>query len=121
MKRLAGYSTPFPFKIEAIHILMEGTPPDVAIEKVAQAVESFREVKDIHHIHIWYVGENDIHMEAHINVEDMRVSKTDDLRARIESKLHREFGIHHFTLQFECNVCKRKDLVQPTETEWPDH
>jgi len=104
--------------IEAIHVLMEGTPPDISIQEVAQTVERFPEVKDIHHIHIWYVGENDIHMEAHINVEDMPVSQTDELRAQIESKLHREFGIHHFTLQFECDVCKKRYLVQPAETQW---
>ena len=90
---------------EAIHILMEGAPLNISIEDIQKEVELFDEVEDIHHIHLWMVGDNDAHLEAHVNVNDMKISESDRLRMKIENALHEKFGIHHITLQFECNQC----------------
>ena len=91
---------------EAIHVLMEGTPPGISIKEVQEEVEKIEEIENIHHVHIWTVGENDIHLEAHINVPDMMISKSNDLRREIEELLKTKFGINHITLQFECDKCK---------------
>lgn len=91
--------------MESIHVLMEGAPLHISIEEIKEKVETFVEVKDIHHIHLWMVGDGDIHLEAHVNINDMKISESDLLRKKIESLLHDEFGIEHVTLQFECNQC----------------
>jgi len=96
---------------EAIHVLMEGAPADLSLNEIKIAVEEFPEVDDIHHIHIWTVGDNDIHLEAHVNVNDMKISESDKLRTKIEQLLERKFGIHHITLQFECNQCLEDGLL----------
>ncbi|MBA4317958.1 MAG: cation transporter [Flavobacterium sp.] len=96
---------------EAIHILMEGAPLNISIDDVQKTVEEFEEVKDIHHIHLWMVGDNDIHFEAHININDMKISESDDLRKRIENELELKFGMHHITLQFECNQCLESGIL----------
>ena len=96
---------------EAIHILMEGAPLDISIEDIQHEVEQFTEVEDIHHIHLWMVGENDAHLEAHVNINDMKISESDSLRLKIEEALHEKFGIHHITLQFECNQCHETGLL----------
>ena len=96
---------------EAIHILMEGAPLDISIEDIQKEVEQFEEVEDIHHIHLWMVGENDAHLEAHVNIDDMKISESDSLRMKIEEALHKKFGIHHITLQFECNQCPESGLI----------
>lgn len=96
---------------EAIHVLMEGAPPEVSLDKIKEEVENFSEVEDIHHIHIWTVGDNDIHLEAHVNISDMKVSESDNLRMKIEQLLESKFGIHHITLQFECNKCLDGGLI----------
>ena len=97
--------------IEAIHILMEGAPEHISLEAVKKEVESFDEVENIHHTHIWTVGENDIHFEAHINVNDMLVSESHYIRERIEQILHEKFAINHVTLQFECDLCGDVGMV----------
>lgn len=97
---------------EAIHILMEGAPLDISIEQIQYEVEKFSEVENIHHIHLWMVGENDVHFEAHVNVNDMKISQCDYLRKEIEQVLQTKFGIHHITLQFECNQCKTSGLIE---------
>ena len=102
---IAIYITQESFKIlsDAVHILMEGAPPDISIKDIQRAVEGLEEVEDIHHVHIWTVGENDIHLEAHINVPDMTISKSNMLGDKID--------INHITLQFECDQCKNAGLV----------
>ena len=96
---------------EAVHVLMEGAPPQISLEEVKLEVEKFPEVADIHHIHLWMVGDNDIHLEAHVNVNDMRISESDKLRTKIEQMLEANFGIRHITLQFECNQCLEDGLI----------
>lgn len=96
---------------EAVHVLMEGAPLEISIKEIQDEVEKFKEVEDIHHIHLWMVGDNDVHLEAHINVNDMKISESDSLRNRIEEALHHKFGIHHITLQFECNQCPDTGLI----------
>lgn len=96
---------------EAIHVLMEGAPADLSLNEIKICVEKFPEVDDIHHIHVWTVGDNDIHLEAHVNVNDMKISESDKLRNKIEQLLESKFGIHHITLQFECNQCLEEGLL----------
>ena len=107
------YITRESFKIlfEAIHVLMEGAPPDISINEIQTAVEELDEVVNIHHVHIWMVGENDVHLEAHIDVPDMMISKSNKLGDKIENLLKNKFGINHITLQFECDQCKDAELV----------
>ena len=110
---IAIYITKESFKIlsDAIHVLMEGAPLDISIKDIQTEVEGLDEVEDIHHVHLWSVGENDIHLEAHINVQDMMISKSNVLGEKIEKILKNRFGINHITLQFECNQCKDAGLV----------
>lgn len=96
---------------EATHVLMEGAPISVDVEEIEEIVCSFDEVEDIHHIHLWTVGENDVHLEAHINTSDMLISESDKLRIKIEKALHNKFGIKHITLQMECNHCPQPELI----------
>jgi cobalt-zinc-cadmium efflux system protein len=110
---ISVYITRESFKIlfEAMHVLMEGAPPDISINEIQTAVEELDEVKNIHHVHIWMVGENDVHLEAHIDVPDMMISKSNKLGDKIENLLKNKFGINHITLQFECEQCEDAELV----------
>jgi cobalt-zinc-cadmium efflux system protein len=98
--------------IESIHILMEGAPEGVSLDEVKIEVEKIKSVHNIHHAHLWMVGENDIHLEAHINIDDMLISKSNELRSEIEKTLKQKFNIRHITLQFECNQCPNDGLIK---------
>ena len=110
---IAVYITRESFKIlfDAIHVLMEGAPPGIKIKEIQREVEALDEVEDIHHVHIWTVGENDVHLEAHVNVPDMMISKSNLLGEKIERILEEKFEINHITLQFECEQCGDAGLV----------
>ncbi len=101
---------------QAVHVLMEGAPPDIDLEEIRRAVESIPDVRNMHHVHIWTVGENDVHLEAHVNVYDMPVSETQSILAEIEKRLLERFNIRHVTIQFECDQCPEIGLIHHRES-----
>lgn len=96
---------------ETAHILMEGAPKDLSIDKIGSAIEGIPGVRDIHHVHAWSVGEHDNHLEAHIDVDDMMVSRADGIRMQAEHMLHERFGIGHVMLQIENDCCSDTGLI----------
>lgn len=95
---------------DATQILMMATPKTISIEKIKKEIEAIPGVKNIHHVHIWMLNEQNIHFEAHVDVEDMKISETGALSQLIEEKLHHH-NINHITFQFECDACRTKTLV----------
>ena len=96
---------------ESVDVIMMSSPAEIDMNELQQAVEAIAGVKNLHHVHLWKMNDADTHFEAHVEVEDVLVSKTVDVRMEIERCLHETFGITHTTLQFECDVCLRKALV----------
>ena len=98
--------------MQAIHVLMEGTPPGLDLHALRSAVEALPGVENMHHIHVWAVGENDLHLVAHRGVEDVMVSETHGLRGGVEALLRSTFGIGHVTVQLECGHCPDTGLIK---------
>ncbi len=96
---------------ESVEILMMSNPEGIDLEVIKNIVEKIPGVINIHHIHLWKLNDNDTHFEAHIEVEDMVVSKTAEIQKLIEHELHDRYEINHTTLQFECDQCEVKKLV----------
>ena len=89
---------------KAVQILMQGVPENVDIEKIIKELEEIDSVKDVHHVHVWSLDENNINFEAHVKIDDMLLSKTNKINSDIEHILE-HFGINHVTIQFECECC----------------
>lgn len=97
---------------EAIDILMMSNIEGIDLDEIKSIVEKIPGVRNIHHVHLWKLNDNDTHFEAHIEVEDMLVSKTDEIQKLIAHKLHKLYEINHTTLQFECAVCEELSLIK---------
>lgn len=97
---------------EAVTVLMMGAPENISINEIETELMTIEDIKNIHHVHFWKVNEKDIHFEAHVKVEDMMVSNTEDLLEKVENILHDEFEIGHVTLQFECDRCDTDELIK---------
>lgn len=92
-----------------IDILMQASP-HLDYEHLKEEIETIPYVKNIHHIHAWSLDEKHIYFEAHIDFEDHPLSTIQPSLHEIEHRLKDRYGIHHVTLQAECDVCKTKDL-----------
>ncbi len=93
---------------KSIDIFMQGSP-DLDYEAIKHDIESIVMVKNIHHIHAWMMNEKTIHFEAHIDVEDMKVSAIQKIYCQIEYVLKEHYGISHITIQPEVDKCECKE------------
>ncbi len=98
---------------DAVNIMMMGAPLSVSIDEIDALLRKIPGVDNVHHVHLWQLSETDIHFEAHVGVSDMLVSKTEEIVRTIESELSTRFGIHHVTIQCECDRCGQQRLVIP--------
>ena len=71
-----------------------------------------KSVQNIHHVHIWELNDNDVYLEAHIDIEeDLTLSEVDRLLTSIRGILKSKFGISHTTLQPEFGIKDNKSLI----------
>lgn len=93
-------------------VLMLFTPTDLALEEIAERIKKLPEVNNVHHIHVWQLNEDEIHLEAHVDFkEDILLSQFDKLQDAIEEMVYHEFGINHINIQPEFGKCDNKELV----------
>jgi len=97
---------------ESSAILMQFTPPEIDVDKVVHSIEEEPEIKDVHHIHIWKLDDNHIHLEAHLDFnEDIPLSVSNKVIDRLEKKLHESFDIEHITFQCEYGRDDKKEII----------
>ncbi len=101
----------------ASKILMMGAPDSPSLEEIGAALGELDGVCNVHHAHLWALNEQNVHFEAHVEVEDRLISQTTPLLNRIESLLHEHFGINHVTIQFESGRCEHRDLIIEKDAE----
>ncbi|MEE8168391.1 MAG: cation diffusion facilitator family transporter [Candidatus Hydrothermarchaeales archaeon] len=90
---------------DSTHILLEGTPPHIDMNKVSEAIASIVGVKGVHDLHVWSICSHINAASAHIIVEDVRMKDIDEMSKEIKNKMS-SFDISHTTFQFECETCE---------------
>ena len=88
---------------EVVTILMEGDANSTSPAAVIERLEQIEDVANVHHLHLWQIGEHHSAMEAHVVTPSFE--HYDALKARIKEVLHDEFSIDHATLEFETRHC----------------
>ncbi|MGC8757929.1 MAG: cation diffusion facilitator family transporter [Caldisericaceae bacterium] len=97
---------------ETLNILMESCPSSIRIPDIEQDVLKIDGVKDIHHIHVWKLSDEDTLFEAHVNVSNVNVEDTKTIREAIEKMLKENYEINHSTIQFEFNEHLTDGLIK---------
>lgn len=87
---------------KTIHILMQGTPEDIAIDDVIQSMQQVEGVSNVHHVHIWQLDEERNALEAHVVIND---GQMEPIKAALKEMLMQRFSIAHTTLEFEEGHC----------------
>ncbi len=96
----------------SLKIMMQFTPEDIDIKEIAKEVAKIKDVKNLHHIHIWQVNEHDIMFEAHIDMENnVKITDFERILKSVEDYLHDKYEIHHVTLQPEFLVDDNKNFI----------
>lgn len=102
----------FDLIIKSTKMLMLFTPEGINIKEVVREVHKISGAGKLHHIHIWHLNEEEIHLEAHLECsEDYTLTKFDALLSKIELLLFKKFGINHITIQPEFKKEDPKDFI----------
>jgi len=96
---------------ESLHTLLEGTPPDLNVGELAQAVSGrFPDVR-LHHIHVWEVGPGQRVLTAHMKTSAASIVDAECAAADLRRYLHEEWDIEHATLEAEANGCGAEEIL----------
>ena len=93
-------------------MLMLFTPDHINLKAVVRTVNKLEKVKKLHHVHIWNLSDDELHLEAHLDLnDDLSTSEFNTLLITIEALLHEEFNINHVTIQPEYKKDDSKDVI----------
>ena len=84
---------------DAVGVLLEGTPSDVNVADLQEAIKKIDGVKDIHDLHVWALTSGMNAMSAHVAVNDGISPKI--ILERIQQLIKADFKIAHTTIQIE--------------------
>ncbi|MFA6677034.1 MAG: cation diffusion facilitator family transporter [Bacteroidales bacterium] len=87
---------------QTVDILMQKVPDNIDVKEIKRKIELLEEVHDIHHLHVWRLDDNIIHLETHINLEkNVSMKEMMSIKHKIEELIHENFHISHTTCQME--------------------
>lgn len=90
---------------QAIDVLLEGTPPHIALADVEKEMREVAGVQAVHDLHMWTLTSGKYAMSGHVVADDFATA--DRLLRELHGRLHARFGIDPTTIQPE-----RPPLVQ---------
>ena len=102
----------FDLVIKSTKMLMLFTPENIDIKEIVREVHKVSGAGKLHHIHVWHLNEEEIHLEAHLDCpEDFTLTQFDEILNRIEVVLFEKFGINHTNIQPEFKKEDPKDFI----------
>lgn len=97
---------------ESTKMLMLFTPSNIDIKELVREVHKISGVNKLHHIHVWHLNDNELHLEAHLDCsEDIKMSEFNILLDEIENILLEKFHINHINIQPEYQKIDSKDFI----------
>ncbi len=105
---------------ESVNELLEGAPVSLNIPQLKRDLcRSVPEVRNVHHVHVWQVGEKPV-MTLHVQV--VPPHDHDALLGRIQHFLAHHYEIGHATIQMEYQPCNGPDChLNETQTGHTHH
>lgn len=83
-------------------MLMLFTPVHIDINKIISEIHKIEGVEKLHHIHVWHLNDDELHLEAHLDCsEDIKMSEFNRILHNIEHILFDKFQINHINIQPE--------------------
>ncbi|MBF00387.1 MAG: cation transporter [Flavobacterium sp.] len=97
---------------DSTKMLMLFTPDFIDIKEIVREVHKIPGINKLHHIHVWHLNEEELHLEAHLDCsEDMTLSQFNNLLMQIEDVLYHKFNINHVNIQPEYKKEDPKDFI----------
>jgi cobalt-zinc-cadmium efflux system protein len=93
-------------------MLMLFTPDNINVKAIVREVHKIKGVNKLHHIHVWHLNDDELHLEAHLDCsEDIKMSEFNLLLHEVEQVLFNKFNINHINIQPEFKKEDPKDFI----------
>ncbi|MGC1514284.1 MAG: cation diffusion facilitator family transporter [Maribacter sp.] len=94
------------------NVLMLFAPNQISVAQIVALLCEIPTIANVHHVHLWQLNENQIHLEAHVDFEeDISISEFDSILEKIQDDLFHNFGINHVNIQPEFGRCDNKQII----------
>ena len=93
---------------DVVGVLLEGTPSDVNLTALRQAISAIPGVTDVHDLHVWSLTSGVNAMSTHVVITNGVA--TDHVLARIRQRITSDFPIAHVTIQTEAIPCGDREV-----------
>lgn len=91
---------------DSLRLSLDGVPPDIDLQRIKDVALNIKEIKDIHHIHVWAISTSQNALTAHLILADhLQESAQVDIKNKLKHELE-HLGIQHVTLETETEGCK---------------
>jgi cobalt-zinc-cadmium efflux system protein len=90
---------------DSIRSNLDGMPRNINLQKVKETILSFKDIANVHHIHIWSLSSNQNAMTAHLVLKDNDVSKFEKVKNEVKHQLE-HLNVHHTTFELESVNCE---------------
>ena len=97
----------------SVYLLMQFAPEGLELNEIIETIIAVPKINNVHHIHLWQLDDNRIHIEAHLDFnENISIEESTCIIDLLEKKLEELFGISHATFQCEYNRCDDKEIIK---------
>lgn len=86
---------------DAVHLLMEGTPTNVDLDRVVAKLRDIEHVGDVHHVHAWALTSNRHVFSAHVRIAPEHLGHSAAIQTRVHNILQDDFQFFFSTVQIE--------------------
>lgn len=85
-----------------VHTMLDAVPEGLDVESITAAMTALPGVLEVHHLHVWQLGERANALEAHVVLPgETRLAELEQLKGDLKKLLLDRFSIKHVTLELE--------------------
>lgn len=92
---------------EAVQILLEGTPKDVDINAIKNAIVGTEKVLSVDDMHIWVIRSGYNALSCHIVIEETELENSRKIVEAVKATLRNGYNIRHATIEVELEDCTK--------------
>lgn len=94
---------------EAVQILLEGTPKDLDISAVTQAITDTDKVLSVDDMHVWAIRSGYNALSCHIAIDEADLKDSRNIVEVVKAKLRNDYDIQHATIEVELEDCTKHE------------
>ena len=92
---------------EAVGVLLEGTPSEINLAALREAIGNIRGVASVHDLHVWTLTSGVNAMSTHVVLADGAFHDT--VLTAVQQRVTTDFKIAHATVQVETEGCEASE------------